>query len=116
MIDVNIINENAISMHEVRKLLKKIQKKEEELNYRANKTVEYLNHFDKLKDKEYDELHKKLEGLKVGRIREQQIIKIMDVLPLTPEEVRSVLQHFNISLNLADLKKIADTVSKYANN
>ena len=114
MIEVNIVNEKPISMHELRKTLKKIQKKEEELNYRANKTLEYLNHFDKLKDKDYDELYKNLENLKIGRIREPQIIKIIDTLPKTPEEVRSILQQFNISLNATDAKKIADTVLPYA--
>lgn len=114
MIEVNVVNEKPISMHELRKTLKKIQKKETELNYRANKTLEYLNHFDKLKDKEFDELHKALEDLKISRIKEPQIIKIIDVLPKTPEEVRSCMQQFNISLNATDAKKIADTVLPYA--
>ena len=113
MTNPELISETPISMSHLREALKHIKKRDEELNFRAGKTEEYLNSFVTLKPKEADELHKKLEELDIPRLKQEHIIKIIDLLPNTPDEVKLVLQGYTLTVTKENLKKIADVVSEY---
>ena len=108
-----IVNETPIMMAELRETLKKNKKRDEELNFRAGKTEEYLNNFCSLKIKEAKELKEKIIALDVPRLKEEHAIKIVDLLPSTHEEVKSTLSNFPISINAENCKKIADLVKGY---
>lgn len=92
--------------------LEKIKKRDKELNFRAARTEEYLQHFATLKDSE--ELHKKIEVLDIPRLKEQHIVKIVDILPKTVDELKAVLQGYTITLNNENLKKIVEVIDKFA--
>ena len=62
-----IISERPISMSKLKDELEKIKKRDKELNFRAVRTEEYLQHFDISKDSE--ELSKKIEALNIPRLR-----------------------------------------------
>ena len=111
MIKPKILNETPVSMAEVKTVLKSNQKKDEELNFRAGKAMEYLDQFVKLKDAEYKSLYKKIEDLNIARLKDAYIIKMLDLLPTSMEEVKSILQGYPVSLTQADMKKIADTIA-----
>ena len=106
-----IISEKPLGMGDLKKELEKIKKRDKELNFRAARTEEYLQHFTILKNLE--ELSKKIEALKVPRLKEQHIIKIMDILPETVDELKVILQGYTITVNNENLKKIVDTVNKF---
>ena len=111
MADVKILSEKAIDISELKRELEKIKKRDKELNFRATKTEEYLQHFAVLKNSE--ELFKRIEGLKIPRLKEQHIAKIIDVLPKNAEDLKSVLKAYPITVNSDNLKKIGDTVNKF---
>lgn len=106
------ISEKPIGISELKSELEKIKKRDKELNFRAARTEEYLQHFATLKNPE--ELFKQIEALKIPRLKEQHIIKIIDILPKTVDEVKTILQGYTITLNNENIKKIADTVAKFA--
>lgn len=106
-----IISEKPISIGELKKELEKIKKRDKELNFRAARTEEYLQHFPTLKNPE--ELFKKIEALKIPRLREKHIIKIIDILPKTTDELKAILQGYTVTVNNENLKKIADTINKF---
>ncbi len=108
---IEIISEKPISMGDLKKEIEKIKKRDKELNFRALRTEEYLQHFTILKD--LDDLSKKLESLKIPRLREQHIVKIIDILPKTVDELKVILQGYTITVNNENLKKIVDTVNKF---
>jgi len=108
--DIKIISEEAISMFELKKELEEIEKKDKELNFRSNKTKDYLNNFISLNEKQYEDLRKKIKSLKIPRLKEDHIIKILDVLPRNLEELKSALQQFTITVNNDNLKKIMETI------
>ena len=110
MVKPEIIQESPISMADLKEELSKIKKKDEKLNFRAEKTEEYLNQFTILSLKKYQELKEKLEKLKIPRLKEEHIIKIVDLVPLSAEEVKSILQGYTITVTNDNLKKIADCV------
>lgn len=110
MSDAKIISEVPISMTDLLVELKKIEKRDAEVNFRVTKVNEYLGRFLKLKKKEHDDLVQKITELSIPRLKEYHIIKIADMLPTSPEEIKMVLQGYPLSLSADSLKKIASTV------
>jgi DNA-directed RNA polymerase subunit F len=110
MADIEIISEKPITMSELKQELEKIKKRDKELNFRATRTEEYLQHFETT-DK-VEELFKKLESLKIPRLKAIHIIKIIDLMPQTVEELKVILQGYPITVNNDNLKKIADVTSE----
>jgi DNA-directed RNA polymerase subunit F len=108
-----VINEEPIMMAHLKDTLKAIKKRDEELNFRAGKTEEYLNNFVTLKSKEAEELANKIRELNIPRLKEEHITKIVDVLPDHQEEVKITLQGYTVTVTKENLKKIADVVSEY---
>lgn len=113
MTDLNVISEEPVTMAQLREDLKKIQKKEEELNMRANRTMEYLDMFVTIKNSEAKELYKKIEELKIPRFKPEHIVKIIDTLPESVEELKTLISGFSITITNENCKKIIDTVSDY---
>lgn len=106
MVKPTIIKEEAMSLVDVRAELNKIKKRDEELGFRAGKTEDYLNHFVKLSEKQAQELTKKLEGLKIPRLKDIHIKKIIGILPKTAEELKVLLQGYTLTVKEDAIKKI----------
>jgi len=111
MADVEILSEKPVDINELKKELDKIKKRDKELNFRSTRTDEYLQNFVKLKSSE--EAYKKLEGLKIPRLKEQHIVKIIDILPSTIDELKTVLQGYTITINNDNLKKIIEALKSF---
>ena len=108
-----VLSEKPISMAEVKKEIGKIKARDKELNFRSNRTEEYLNIFVKLDDKKADELKQKLEKLKIPRLGEEHIVKIIDILPKTVDELKIVLQAYPLTITKENMQKIADAVKDF---
>ncbi len=106
-----IIEETEIPMFEMKDELAKIKKRDEELNFRVQKTEEYLNTFVKLKPKEAKELIDKLNKLNIPRMSDKIVYKIIDILPRTVDELKIVLQGYTITVNNDNMKKIVKTIT-----
>ncbi|MAG08227.1 hypothetical protein CMO89_02040 [Candidatus Woesearchaeota archaeon] len=103
------ISETPLTMAEVKEDLSKIK----DPNIRVNKTVEYLNQFTKLPLKDSKALFEKLDKLKVPRLKEKHICKIVDIMPTSTEELKSALQGYTITVNNENIKKIISTVKEF---
>jgi DNA-directed RNA polymerase subunit F len=114
MTEKSIINEIPISMHELKKELEKIKKRDKELNFRAAKTEEYLQQITSFKKS--DELNEKLVKLNIPRLKDQHIKKIVDILPTTVKDLKVVLQGYTLTINNENAKKIVDTVNQFVKN
>ena len=111
MTDLQIISETPINIYQLKKEFEKIKKKEVELNFRANRTLDYLNQA--ASHKNADELFDKILKLDIPRIREQHIHKIIDIMPVTLNELKVVLQSYTISVNNDSMKKIVDIINEF---
>ena len=109
--DVQIISETPINTLQLRKELEKIRKKENELNFRANRTEEYLHQVANVKNAEG--LFDKLMKLNIPRLREHHIHKIIDIMPVTVNELKVILQAYSITVNNDSIKKIVDTINEF---
>ncbi len=108
-----ILNEEPMSIPEVREALDKVKQHDKELTFRANKTEEYVSQFDGIGSKKAAELAEKLAKLNIPRLKDIHVKKIIDVLPNTPNDVKVVLQGYTVTVRAEHVKKIADTVAGF---
>ena len=113
MASSKIISEQPALMAEVKEELEKIQKRDTEQGFRAQKTLEYLNTFAKLSLKDAHALKKEIEDLSIPRLAEAYVVKIVDLLPETVDEVKVVLQGYAVTVTKENMQKIVDCVKKY---
>ncbi|PIN70639.1 hypothetical protein COV93_00650 [Candidatus Woesearchaeota archaeon CG11_big_fil_rev_8_21_14_0_20_43_8] len=112
MSNINIIGEKHMTMVELKDELERIKKRDEELNFRAQRTQEYLEAVSPLKKKQADELIKKLETLDIQRLKPEHISKIIDLGPRTLEELKTIMAAYVVTLTNDNLKKIVDAVNE----
>ncbi len=106
----SLISESAISLSDVKEILHKIQKDEKELNFRAQKTLDYIDQVVKLAHKDVVKLAEELTKLDIPRLKENQINKLTGLLPANEEDVKIVLQGYNLAISKPNLVKIAETI------
>ena len=104
------ISEAPVSMSEVKDILEKTKERDTILNFRAQKTLDYLQQNARLSTKKHKELAEAIAKLEVPRLKEQHIVKLCDVLPLSADDVKLVLQGYNVTITKENQQKIAETV------
>jgi|SRR3989344_2045734 len=107
MVNLEIINENALSMNELKEKLDSIKKRDGTLTPRGIKTYDYIARFMK---KDMKKIREKLVQLSIGRLKDKHINKIVDILPNDIDELKSILSGENLTLKQEDLTKIIETI------
>ncbi|MFP4118932.1 MAG: hypothetical protein ACLFTH_02650 [Candidatus Woesearchaeota archaeon] len=108
-----IIDKRPMSIAEVKDVIKKVHERDGELSFRAGKTEEYVNDTAALSKTKSKELVKKIQGLEIPRLKDHQILKIVDLMPQSQEQLKVLLSGFNITVSKDNLKKIMDVVEDY---
>ena len=108
-----LIEEKATNLYELKEALATIKKRDKELNIRAAKTDEYAHQFTPLTDKKYQELIEKLNQLGISRLKDQQIHKIVDLLPESIEDLKLILQSYTLTLSQDQLDKVIAVVKEF---
>jgi len=114
MVKPELIEEHPIHLVTLKDELAAIKKRDEELGPMATRTEEYLQQFVSLNAKQAQELEDKLRALKISRLKDEFIIKIIDVLPTTVNDLKTLLQGYVVSVNQEDMKKIVDVINEFA--
>ncbi len=113
MLKPEVIEEVPLNLVEVKELLKKIKDRDQELNFRTQKTMEYLEAIPTIKPKSAKELKEKLEALNIPRMKDMYVHKIIDVMPQTAEGVKTLFNGLNVAITADNIKKISTLVSEY---
>ncbi len=108
-----ILSETPLCIPELQDELSNIKKRDGELNFRGNRTEEYLGQFKQLKLKDAKDLADKLAKLDIPRMKDMHIKKLINLLPETPEDVKVILQGYTLTVTQPNLKKIADVIKEY---
>jgi len=95
-----IKNNEPISIAEIDEYLKNKDKED--------KIRSFVKKFAKLDVKKAKELRKKLEAMKMIKMKQEYIVKIIDFLPEDAEELNKIFQ--NVSLDEDETKKILETI------
>ncbi len=106
---LEITNKEPISMAEVKSILSS----EKELDFRMQKTLDYLNEFTKLDEKQAKELIEKINSLGFVRLTPNMVVKIVDLLPRSEGELKAVLSQFSITLTKDQLKSLLNVIAEY---
>lgn len=98
-----IKNSEPLSMAEAIEYIKKDENETE--------IVGFIKKFSKLNAKEAKELRQEIESLGMIKVKTDGIVKIIDLLPETSEELNKIF--IDVSLDEDETKKILDTIKKY---
>jgi DNA-directed RNA polymerase subunit F len=105
-----IISETPISSYQLKDELDKIKKRDKELNFRSEKSEEHLISLSSAQNK--DSVYDKIEKLKIPRLKEQHIRKILDTMPTSLKDIKLILQGYTVNINNDNLNKIIDILAK----
>ena len=110
---LKILTETPIMLAQLKDDLARIKERDGELNFRAGKTEEYLKYFVGLSSAQAEELSKKIEALDIARLKPEHIVKIVDMLPGSVEELKSILSAYTITVSAENIATIVETVKPY---
>ncbi|MBR9680296.1 MAG: DNA-directed RNA polymerase subunit F [Candidatus Altiarchaeota archaeon] len=105
----DIIEKKPVSVAKAKEILTKVKKK----NYEQNLAFEYVNKFAKLNGEKADELFEELNEAGIPRIKPRNIVKLIDIMPRTAEELRAVFAKEDLALSKADTDKVIELLGKY---
>jgi DNA-directed RNA polymerase subunit F len=113
MIVKSIIEEEILSLAEVKELLDQIRLKradEEELGYELRRAIRHAELF--AKDTAEDSRRMIGELVKLEKINKEIAVKIADVRPTTNDELRAIYAKERFTLSEEELKEILEIVLK----
>ena len=96
-----ILAEKIITNAEAKEILKE-RKKDIELGYEQKNTLEYLDKYDKLTKKKAEKIIEELS--KISKIREKQILSIVNTLPEDIDDLRMLMDKDYTSLSEEEKK------------
>jgi len=99
-----IKNTTSLSMAESLEYIEKDKKAEKPV-------TDFIKKFSKISPKEAKELRKKLEELKIVKMNDSNISKLIDILPEKAEEINKIF--IDIGLDENETKKILDTIKEF---
>jgi len=101
-----LTNEEAIDIYQVKECLAVIEKRDSELSFRAQKTKEYVEEIEQMPVKKAAEIRKKIVELEIPRLKSDHIAKIIDMKPISVEDLKQLVASFNVSVKDENLKQI----------
>lgn len=107
----NIITEEPVSLSDAYSELHKIQERDEELSFRAGKTLDHLNHIKPLSVEEKDALTEKIVELDVPRLKNHHIAKIIDLQPASVKELAVIISGYTLAVNKDYQEKIIEALN-----
>ncbi|MBI3412612.1 MAG: hypothetical protein HY051_00840 [Candidatus Aenigmarchaeota archaeon] len=105
---MKVLQERFVSYPKAKKVLEE-REKEGELSYEQKSSLEHLRKFSKVEDDE--KIAGELKGIE--KLREDLVVKIINNLPKTAEEVKVLFQKDVIDLSDDDTAKIIEITKKY---
>lgn len=108
---MNVISEEMINNSRAKEILEKLQKERTELKYEQKNSLELLSKSVKLDTAKSAELETELK--KIEKLRERQVISIVNFLPEDKDDLRAILGKDYAALTNEEIESILKTVKKY---
>lgn len=108
---IEIIEEKPVSLSHVKKYLTDLSK-DGELNFRAGKTLDYVNYFKLNSVTQVEKIAKAITSLEIPRLKDNHIYKIIDIAPKNIDELKVVMQNFGLAVSNDHLKKMIDALNE----
>ncbi|MEK6843298.1 MAG: hypothetical protein AABY04_02320 [Candidatus Micrarchaeota archaeon] len=105
------VEDKPVSFSYAKSQLEK-RKKESELGYEQQNSLEYLEKFTVLTEAESEKLKKELEELNL--LSDEQIIELINNVPSKEDLVKTILSKDKLEFPMDKIKEIAKITKKYA--
>ena len=112
MVKPEILEQRPVSIAEVKDVLKKVQIRDEELTFRAGKTQDYVNDVPTPSLTKVKEITKKIKELGIPRFKDEYIIKTIDTMPESAEQLKVILSGYNLTITKESIKKVFDVLDE----
>jgi len=113
---MNVMEKKHVTIAETKNVLDKAKKRykeaEMEMLYEQKRALDHANKADNLNFRDSGSMIKKLSELEL-ELNEDQIVKIVDLLPETVDDVRAVFAKERFKYGEEEIKKILDVVAQY---
>ncbi len=106
-----ITDEKFVTLNTVKKVLGK--RKKSEMTYEQKMAYENAKNFSKLSDKNVNALHEELMNLEMRKLTDKLIIKIIDIVPETIDDLKVIFKLSKISFKKNELDNVFEIVKKY---
>tara|TARA_Y100000310_G_scaffold159115_1_gene158582 strand:- start:5560 stop:5907 length:348 start_codon:yes stop_codon:yes gene_type:complete len=114
MVNPQFIEESPLGIVQIKSMLKSMEKRDIDMNYRSNKAKEFIDFFGSaLGAAKSEDLMKKLSSLSITRLKPVHIIKIIDFLPRDLDELRIIMTSYTVSLPKKDQEAIVAAVKEF---
>lgn len=107
-----VLGSESVDLAAVKEILKDKPKKE--MTYEQKMAYENANEFVKLTKKKAEQLIAELKGLGLMKLTDEMMIKLVDLLPGTIDELKIMLANSKIAFKKKELEDIMTIVKKYA--
>jgi len=109
-----VLEEEPLTIPQAKEIIEKATEKrkkiKEDLSFETRRALEHLNLFSKLSPEKAEKLLQEL--LELGIKKKEIAIKIVDVIPRTPDELRAIYAKERFTLSQEEIEKILETVEK----
>jgi len=106
------IEEKPATLSEVAELLKDVTETDAQSAFRSTRAKDFVENFSSeiATASKREELLKKLQDLNLTRLKEEHFVKIIDFLPKTVDDLKTVFQAYPLSLPKKDQESIIGAV------
>ncbi len=101
-----IKDKKPVTLAEAREILKSSE------GERVKATADFIKKFTKLSSAEALKLKKELMELDIVKLKEEDIVKIIDFMPEDAEDLRKIFSGYDISLEQDEITKILQILKK----
>lgn len=110
MIGKRVVSQTPVPLAEVKEIISK-RKKEGELSYEQNLTLEYCKKFSKLSPGDAEKLIEELA--KMDKLSRSNTVELADLMPKTADEVKLIFSKEHFVLGDEDISSILELLNKY---
>ena len=106
MANPKVLSSEPLSLTDVKQAVETIEARNPELGLLTQKTKEYCDAFCTLTMEQKDAVLEGLRSLEITRLRDEHLYKLIDFMPTTEDELRTVMQSYPITLSKTDKTNI----------
>jgi len=108
---MEVISEDEVSAEDARRILSERKKEGGELRYEQKICIDFLEKLPKLTDKQLEDV--KAELGKIAILKPRYIALILNIMPVTEEEVEALFSKERTNLKKEEIKQIIEIIRQF---
>ena len=108
---MEVISEDEVSAEDARRILSERKKEGGELRYEQKICIDFLEKLPKLTDKQLEDV--KAELGKIAILKPRYIALILNIMPVTEEEVEALFSKERTNLKKEEIKQIVEIIRQF---